>query len=155
MEYRKTNAYVSNSSEVVLNLWAYADELGYVMRLAGRAYVMDGDDSEKLALLRELAKTDFLSAVWQKVPARFKLNGPDGKEMHGVAHASMLSDENSHANLFGALIEMLAAGLPEQMRSVAGQYIHFTLELPQDPLSVTTIVMELDDGRLQPMISVR
>lgn len=153
MEYKKTNAYATESPEVVLNLWAYADEAGYVMRLAGRAYVMDGDDDDKLALLRRLAKTDFLSATWQKVPANFELNGSEGEEMYGVAHASMLSDEYSHGNLFGTLIEVLAKELPKQMRCMDGQYVVFTPELPQDPLSVTTVVMELDDGRLQPMIS--
>ncbi len=153
MEYKKTKAYTAQSSEVVLNLWAYADEAGYVVRLAGRAYVMDGDDGEKLALLKMLAKTDFLSASWQKVPANFTLNGSDGEEMHGVAHASMLSDRHSHGSLFGPLIETLAKGLLEQMRCVEGEYVRFTPELPQDPLSVTTVLMELDDGRLQPMIS--
>lgn len=155
MKYEKTHAYTSQSPEVVLNLWAYADESGYVLRLAGRAYVMDGNDDDKLALLRDLAKTDFLSAQWQKVPINFKMLGTDGDEMRGVAHASLLSDANSHASLFGPLMEELAKSLPEQVRNVDGDYRQFTLDLPQEPLSVTTVVIEHDDGRLTPMVSGR
>jgi hypothetical protein len=47
-------------AEVVANLWVYSDEAGYVARVAGKAYVLDGSDTEKLALLRQLAGTDFL-----------------------------------------------------------------------------------------------
>lgn len=153
MNYEKTHAHQLQAPEVVLNLWAYAGEDGYVMRLAGRAYVMEGDDEDKLALLRRLAKTDFLSAAWVKVPENFALNGPDGQKMRGVAHASMLSDESSHSFLFGPLIEELADGLPEQLRSIDGNYVGFKLELPQAPLTVTTTIIEREDGRLEPMVS--
>ena len=37
--------------EVVANLWVYADEAGYVARIAGKVYVLDGSDREKLDLL--------------------------------------------------------------------------------------------------------
>jgi hypothetical protein len=49
------------------------DENGCIFRLAGKAYVMDGDDNEKLSLLRRLSATDFLSAAWHKVPSNFVL----------------------------------------------------------------------------------
>lgn len=77
-----------------------ADEDGNILRQAGKTYVMDGSDESKLALLRTLAGSDFLSAVWDKVPANFKMNGPDGREMRGVAHASMLSNPMTHSHLF-------------------------------------------------------
>lgn len=32
-------------------------------------------------------------------------------------------------------------------------YEAFALKLPEDPLTVTTVVMEMDDGRLVPMVS--
>lgn len=153
MEYKKTHAHTVQEPEVVLNLWAYADEEGYIMRLAGRAYVLEGDDTAKLAVLRNLAKTDFLSAPWQKVPANFKMNNPNGQEMCGVAHASMLSNQSSHAFLFGPLIEEIAEGLPSQLRSVAGEFRPFKLDLPNEPLTVTTVIMEYEDGRLEPRVS--
>ena len=73
--------------------------------------------------------------------------------MKGVAHASLVSSENSHAHLFGQLIESLATGLPDQLREVEGEYVQFKLELPQEPLCVTTVIIEHDDGRLMPMVS--
>jgi hypothetical protein len=152
VEYKSAKNYPLDEPEVVLNLWAYAGEDGYIIRLAGRLYVMVGDDREKLKLLHQLAKTDFLSAPWRKVPENFSLNGPDRK-MSGVAHASLLSDVNSHSHLFGPLIEELATQMPGQLRNIGGDYFPFKLELPTDPLCVTTMVTEFEDGRLEPMIS--
>jgi hypothetical protein len=48
-----------NNPEVVANLWVYADEAGCIARVAGKTYVLDGTDREKLDLLRRLAATDF------------------------------------------------------------------------------------------------
>lgn len=152
MEYNPATNQVLTQPEVVLNLWAYAGEDGYIIRLAGRMYVMVGGEKEKLKLLHQLARSDFLSSSWQKVPSNFTLSGPDG-EMSGVAHASILSDVNSHSHLFSSLIEELAGQIPEQLRSIDGDYIKFKLELPEEPLCVTTLVIEFEDGRLEPMMS--
>lgn len=153
MKYKHAQAAALESLEVVLNLWAYVDEGGYIPRLAGKSYVMDGNDDEKLALLRALSRTDFLSAEWCKVPSNFKITNPDGQTMTGIATASMLSDPISHSHLFKQLLENLADSLPQQLRGCADGYEQFRLELPQDPLCVTTVIMEYDDGSLVPMVS--
>src|ERR1035437_8220950 len=153
MKYEKTQSYTMQSPEVVMNLWAYADEAGHVLRLAGRTYVMDGDDNSKLMMLRKLSKTDFLSASWQPVSPNFKMKGPGGNEMRGVAHISMLSDVNSHGFLFDPLIDKLTKDVLEQMRSVEGEYERFRPNLPREPLCVTTVGIEREDGRLEPMVS--
>ena len=155
MQYKKTIAHTLQEPEVVLNLWAYTGEDGYIIRLAGKAYVMEGDDKLKLSLLRALSAADWLTSKWEKVPANFTLIGPDGKKMTGVGHASMLSDPTSHANLFGPLMEKLAQDIPEQMRSFNGDYMPFKFDLPDEPLTVTTVVMEYEDGRLEPMVSTK
>lgn len=139
--------------EVVLNLWAYADRAGNIVRLAGKAYVMDGEDEQKLELLRQLSATDFLSAPWHKVPERFSVVYPDGERLSGVAHVSLLSAPESHEHLFGSLMDLLAERLPEQMRSINAEYQRFRMHLPQAPLTVTTVVVEHEDGRLEPMVS--
>ncbi len=153
MQYKKTSSHTLREPEVVLNLWAYAGEDGFIVRLAGKAYVLEGDDKTKLSILHMLAATDWLSSNWEKVPANFTLNGPDGKKMKGVAHSSVLADPSSHAYLFGPLMEEKAKNLPEQMRCIEGDYEPFKLELPQEPLTVTTVIMEYQDGRLEPMVS--
>lgn len=153
MKFKPAHASAVETPEVVLNLWAYVDEAGYILRLAGKSYVMDGEDDEKLALLKKLSRTDFFSAGWCKVSPNFKIINPDGEEMTGVATASLLADPISHSHLFGPLIEQLASFLPEQLRSYDGDYKSFRMELPQDPLCVTTVVMEYEDGTLIPMVS--
>lgn len=142
-----------NNPEVCVNLWAYADEAGYVARVAARAYVLDGDDDAKLAVLHLLAATDFLHADWMSISKKFVINGPDGKRMEGVAHASMLNDGVTPGVLFGPLFNKLEAAVPQQARTANGEYEAFSLKLPEDPLTVTTVVMEFDDGRLIPMVS--
>lgn len=140
--------------EVCVNLWAYADEGGYIARVAARAYVLDGDDDAKLAVLHQLAATDFLHAEWMGVSKQFVISGPDGERMEGVAHASMLNDGMTPGVLFGPLFNRLEAAVPQQARTANGGYEAFGLKLPEDPLTVTTVVMEFDDGRLVPMVSV-
>jgi hypothetical protein len=155
MHYEKAISQMLRDPEVVLNLWAYTGEGGHIFRIAGKAYAMDGDDAAKLSLLRALSVSDWLSTPWEKVPENFRLTGADGRVMSGVAHASMLSVPASHANLFGPLMEKLATGVPKQMRTVNGNYSEFRLELPDEPLVVTTVVMEYEDGRLEPMVAKR
>ncbi|HBL53882.1 MAG TPA: hypothetical protein DDZ34_07655 [Syntrophaceae bacterium] len=53
--------------EVIINLWDYADEeQQIIVSLAGRAYIVQGTDEEKTALLQKLAVTDFvMTALYQ------------------------------------------------------------------------------------------
>ena len=139
--------------EVVANLWAYSNEDGYIHRIAGRAYVLDGDDAAKLAVLKRLSATDFLHAEWGPVPKNFTVSGPNGEQLKGVAHASMLNDGVTPGYLFGPLLDKLAASVPEQARSVDGNYQCFKLKMQEDPLTVTTLVVEREDGSLTPCVS--
>lgn len=139
--------------EVVLNLWAYVDEGGYIQRVAGKFYVLEGSDQQKLSLLRHLSGSDFLSAIWQPVPKNFRITNPYGEELEGVAHVSMLPDPNTHPSLFGPLMDELAKQIPKQLRSVNGDFKQFKLELPEAPLCVTTQILEFEDGRQIPLVS--
>jgi len=93
MKYATAKASPIEAPEVVLNLWAYVDEAGYILRLAGKSYVMAGDDDEKLAVLRALSRTDFLSAAWCKVPTNFELclNGGGNLRLIHFSIGSMLT----------------------------------------------------------------
>lgn len=142
-----------SNPEVCVNLWAYADDDGYIARIAARAYVLCGDDDAKLAVLHQLAASDFLHAEWQGVSKQFVIEGGEGQRMEGIAHASMLNDGVTPGVLFAELFDQIATQVPEQARSVNGQYEAFRLDLPEDPLTVTTVVMELDDGQLVPVVA--
>lgn len=153
MKHTRASARPLNNPEVVVNVWAYSGEDGTILRLAGKTYVMHGTDVEKLALLRQLAASDFLGAPWHKVPANFTIHHTVYGVMEGAAQASMLSDPQYHETLFGPLIEQLARKVPEQLRCVDGEYKVFRLELPEEPLLIATIIMENEDGSLVPMVS--
>lgn len=148
----RASPYHLNNPEVVANLWVYADEAGYIARVAGKVYVLDGSDQEKLDLLRRLAATDFLSAEWMPVPKNFEVIGPNGERLR-YAQLSMLSYEYSKSLLVGPLLEKLAASIPEQLQEVEGEYRQFKLEMPDAPLTVLTVVVEHPDGRLVPMVN--
>lgn len=153
MKYQRAIARPLNNPEVVINLWAYSGEDGTILRLAGKNYVMSGSDAENLALLRQLAASDFLCAVWHKVPLNFTIQHSDLGELKGAAKASMIDNQNYHQHLFGPLIEILAKSIPEQICSENGEYRPLPIVMPKAPLSVTTIVMEYEDGTLVPMMS--
>lgn len=153
MKHRATQARLLDNPEVVMNLWAYAGEGGVILRLAGKTYVMQGSDNEKLSLLRQLSATDFLCAGWEKVPPNFNFLDTDGSKMKGIAQASMITEQHYHESLFGPLIERLANSIPEQVRSIDGDYQKFRLDLPESPLCVTTVVLENEDGALVPLVS--
>jgi hypothetical protein len=121
------------------------------MRLAGKAYVLDGSDEVKLTTLRLLAASDFLSAAWVGVPKSISVNRPDG-QMRGVANTSLLSNPISHSVLFNSLLETLEKSLPDQVKCKDGDYVSFRMARPESPLCITTVVMEYADGRLMPMV---
>ena len=139
--------------EVVANLWVYSDEAGNVARVAGKAYVLDGSETEKLALLRQLAATDFLCAEWIPIPESFGVISPSGERLR-YAQLSVLSDEYSKSILVGPLLEKLAESLPKQLRQVGEEYVPFVMEMPDAPLTVLTVVVEHADGQLVPMVNV-
>lgn len=141
-----------SNPEVVANLWVYADEAGYIARVAGKAYVLDGTDREKLDLLQRLAATDFLCAEWMAVPENFGVIEPNGERLR-YAQLSILSDEYTKSVLVGPLLEKLATSVPNQLREVNGEYRSFTLTMPEAPLTVLTVVIEYPDGRLVPMLN--
>jgi len=153
LRHRHAFARPLNDPEVVLNLWAYSGEDECILRLAGKAYFMQGTEDEKLALLRQLAASDFLCATWHKVPESFTVHDMDFGDMKNIAHQSMLSNPQYHEQLFGSLIELLAQSIPEQIRCINGEYQKFQLELPQEPLCVSTVVMEKENGDLVPLVS--
>ncbi len=152
MDTKKARPYQISNPELVLNLWAYSDEYGNIMRIAGKGYVMDGDDSHKLNLLKQLSCTDFLSAKWYPVPKNFSLIGDGEKQMKGVAHTSEIFDPYANGILFGDVMNAIEKQFPEQLRVINEDYEKFKIELSESPLCVTTVVIEHSNGDLVPMV---
>jgi hypothetical protein len=138
--------------EIVLNLWVFADVYGDVFRIAGKAYAAEGSDDEKYALLRSLARCDFLTAESRPVPHNFGFVGSGGKKVSGVAHASDIHFPPAHKALFLELIEKLEREVPVQFRQKNGEVETFRLTRSERPLTVTTIILE-SGGQFFPLES--
>jgi len=144
--------HLLRNPEVVAYLWVYADEAGDVSRVAGKAYVLDGSDRQKLDVLRRPAITDFLSTEWMPITESFGVVGPDGERLR-CAQLSVLSHEYSKLALVGPLLKNLASSVPKQLHEVNDEYRRFKLQIPELPLTVLTVVIEYSDVRLVRMRS--
>lgn len=136
--------------EFVMNLWYIVDKgTNFVYRLAGRAYSLAGTDVQKIAVLKTLACTDFLTASQFSLPKRFSVS--NGTEtMEGFCLASTLRMNAS--SIFEEVYVQLEKELPPQIRFIAGEAQMTPATLPKNPLCITTELMEDDDGVLTPYV---
>ena len=138
------------NAEIVVNLWYVVDkDSRLVYRLMGRAYALAGTDQQKTALLKTLARTDYLTAQQFSVPKRFIVSS-NTQTMEGFCHTRTLH-ENS-ANVFEEVFARLEKELPPLIRFVAGEGQATPATLPPNPLCVTTALIEDDNGILTPRV---
>jgi hypothetical protein len=153
MKWTKASPQQAGLPEVVFNLWWFRDdESGFVLRLAGRAYALVGSDEEKLKVIHSLSATDFHVARVFPIPQRFQVVSEHGT-LKGVTTQDIV--RLHHADLFEHIFAALGEDLPMQVRSIGGEYQQYRLQVPRDPLCVTTCVVEHADGTLTPLISKR
>lgn len=146
MRIFKTDKDVPHSSaEICLNLWYFVDDSRIVLRIAGKAYALQGSDETKLLTLHQMAGTDHLTATHAKISERFTIQSKQG-ELKGAALVHLFSKYTVDA--YGELLDRLERDLPRCIRSVDGNYEYFTLKIPQNPLIVTTAIYEREDGEL-------
>lgn len=140
------------STELIVNLWAIYDSTsGFVYGLSGRAYNCSGTDEQKLALLKQLAATDYISAKRYEVPERFSVSYPDGSVKSKVTFLNAVSDPQ--AQLFEDMFKNIESELPPLPFFSESEYTTRKQKLPDDPLCVTTILYEDEQGNIQPIIS--
>lgn len=151
MEYKKARpASDPEQLEVCVNLWWFVDnDSGLVFRVSGRGYALSGDDASKLQILKKLSLTDFHLAEIHKIPKRFTLTSEHGI-IEGVVPASAIKQ---YPEIFEPVYLKIEEELPEQVRSVDGEYQFYKLQVPKEPLCIITCVVEGHDGSLTPMIS--
>jgi hypothetical protein len=129
-------------SEPIFNLWYIVDEEHqYIFSIAGRAYIADGTDDEKTALLKQLAATDFPMALQLPVPDRYETFYA-GKMRPGIVPVAEL--DNPATQLFEELYQAIEAELAERakkMRLPADTY-----KVPDNPLYVMTALYLEDEG---------
>jgi hypothetical protein len=128
--------------EIVVNLWYYVDEgQQFIFALAGRAYMANGTDEEKTALLKQLASSDYPLAVHCLVPDRYVTNYA-GKMVPGVAHASELGDPETQ--LFEEVYQVIEEDMGKMAESQNLPVDDF--KIPANPLFVMTALHRDDYG---------
>ncbi len=148
------NTTAVKNPEVCLNMWAYLDEqLGVIHRVAAKGYVLAGTDDEKLAVLHQLAKTDFLSAPWQELPSHLIAVIPHVGNLPGMTTPAGLNDDNTLMSILEEVCKSVDKNLPTQVRTKGTDHEEFCLKIPNEPLYVLTVVVEYSDGRLEPVIT--
>jgi hypothetical protein len=138
-------------SELVVNLWAVYDaSVRAVYCLSGRVYAMHGSDAEKLAVLKTLSRTDYLSAKRYSVPSRFVIITPEGDEREGVTYLNAVNDPN--AMLFEEVFKNIEAELPALADFTKLEFEWVKQVLPDDPLCVITVLYEDDTGAIRAIV---
>lgn len=132
--------------EIILNLWYYTDETGqFIFALAGRAYIASGTDEEKTALLKQLAKTDYLLAIDLPVPEHYVADYA-GKMRRGIAHVSEL--DNPETQLFEGIYRVIEADL-STMDHVQNRQPSEESKIPDNPLFVMTALYRDNFGEIR------
>lgn len=139
------------NAELIFNLWYVIDSSsGYGYAVSGRAYMASGTDDEKLALLKKLSSTDYMLAKPLPLPQRFSVT--DGKEtIRGVAHPATAKDPNSQ--FFEEVFRYIENILPEKISYAAGEPRMIKLTIPDNPLCVTTALLEDENGSIMPVVT--
>jgi hypothetical protein len=124
--------------EIILNV---DEDQQCIFALAGRAYIADGTDEEKTALLKQLSGTDYPLALKLPTPERYVTFYND-KMRPGIAHVSELDDPATQ--LFEEVyqaIEAKMAKMAEERDWPLDDY-----KIPDNPLFVMTALYQEDAG---------
>lgn len=138
--------------ELIINLWAFYDaSAGLVYGLAGRVYNALGTDSDKLAILKQLSVSDYITAKRYELPKRFQVSYADGTVKTGVANLNVVNDPN--AQMFEDMFKNLEADLPPLPDFSIDDYRETKQKIPTDPLCVVTVLYEDEQGHMRPIVT--
>ena len=129
-------------TEIILNLWYYVDEdQQFIFALAGRAYMANGTDEEKNALLKQLATTDYPLAIKLPTPDRYVTFYAD-KMRPCIAPVSELDDPATE--LFKEVYQAIEADLAKMAEDRDWPLDDY--KIPVNPLFVMTALYQEDEG---------
>lgn len=138
-------------SELIVNLWAIYDaSVGAIYCLSGKVYAVSGSDSEKLQLLKSLARTDYLTVKRYPVSDRFAICGPGGQERRGVTYLNALEDGGY--TLFAEVFSALELEIPATPDFSGDEPRWIKQKLPDNPLCVVTVLYEDAYGNIRAII---
>lgn len=137
-----------------LNLWVYIDvRTSLVERVAGRAYVIDGTEDERYAVLKNLSTSDYATAETTGVPKRFVAVPPVPgiPSIEGAVHVDELQNPATMNAIFEPLLRKIEANLPQQFTfDGSGEPSVWKASIADNALFVVTGLLEQLDGTLVP-----
>lgn len=141
--------------ELVANIWPVVDGgTGVVQRYFMRAYAIDAEDHVISAVLKALAPTDFVNAKGFKIGSQCGIALEDDsmagalpisvfhRHMHIIIENSYRALENDYAKVQGI-----------DMTSRPPRPVNVIPRFPNNPYTMTTVLIETIDGRLIPQLS--
>lgn len=135
---------LSESVEIIANLWYVMDDQGFIYSLRIKLYVCEGTDIEKLSFLKSRAYFDYLIGHPFTVPARFNTNFIDGngsEAKYAVIHHDVAISLGGIDQLFFDGLDELQKKLPTQTR----------LSIPESPLIKVTALVGEGNGNIVPL----
>lgn len=136
------------SKGLVANLWYHYDSnSGFISAIAGRGYILDGSDDEKVQILQKLAATDYLYAKWLPVPDRYvvHLHEPaTGREKEVKGVVSVRELDVLGLSLFAEVLTQIESEVPKnEYRLVFEKQIW---KVDEKPLYCMTGICEKEAG---------
>lgn len=140
------------NTELCFNLWAYTDRATQVIqRVSARAYAISGSDETKLKTLKALSKSDYeVSGSWP-LPDTVSIIEPDGSKIPNSTLPGLLNDSNIFSSVFSTPMQELADSIATQFRFAEHGPEYYKLPFPENPLTVTTFLVENPDGSITPV----
>lgn len=93
--------------ELIFNLWYVHNDLGIINGLLVREYIVTGTDQDKLNILKDRGKYDWICSRMFDVPEKYHVTSvnPDGPKIVPFSHTSLLEQTRNGRDLFVEAIE--------------------------------------------------
>lgn len=139
------------NSELCVNIWFIVDiATGICYGWCGRVYHLQGSDAEKTTILNQLAETDFNTVERESFPKQW-ITMMGSQKLEGQFPVAQANDIlRREMDYFSRILESRLPklysfnGRPEPNGNT------LTQKIPDNPLYVSTILMENEKGEMRP-----
>ncbi len=148
---KEQNSLIMNAPEIVVNIWFVKDigtNLCYTWSI--KPYALLGSDDQKLKILQILAESDYTTVPRRKLPNHYCLIAGEEK-LTGVIQANQI--QNVFEGNVDYFITEIEKDLAEISKTFSNTMQNIEIKLPNNPMYVSTIIVENDEGETRPLTS--
>jgi hypothetical protein len=131
--------------ELIFNLWYVHNDRGIILCLIIREYIVSGTDQEKLNILKERGKYDWICSRIFDVPEKYHVTSftPEGTKIVPFSHTLLLEQTKKGRGLFD-----------EALETIKGWYrIYNNILIHEDsPYYVTPLIIDHENRTLSSSI---